>query len=74
MSDDKKEGRYLTADGPITLAILNPKAIDRFKDRVCETCEMPIMGHYIRPEADPDLRAEYWCHATGNQYSLGLKI
>lgn len=67
-------GRYLLADGPKTLAEFNPKAVLRFADRVCETCERPIMGHWLRPNDDPDLRGEYWCTKEGNQFSTGLKI
>lgn len=72
MSESKPpatEGRYLTADGPITLAELNPRAVLRFQDRVCETCEQPIMSHFIRRGSD-----EYWCSRDGDQFSAGLKV
>ena len=71
--NSEKEGHFLLASGPKTLAEWNPKGVLRFADRHCATCDKPIMGHYIRPNDDPDLRSEYWCSIDGDQYSAGLK-
>lgn len=75
MSDNaKKEGRYLLADGPKTLAELNPKAKLRFEHRICETCEKPILEHYLIANEDIELRTNYWCDPAGKQASTGMKI
>lgn len=69
-----KEGRYLLADGPKTLAEFNPKGVLRFQDRVCETCDGPIMGHYLLPLEDVEKRYTYWCDKEGTRASTGMKI
>lgn len=70
----EKTAKRLTASGPITLRELNPKAIARFDSRVCETCESPILGHWIIPNDDPELATSYWCDRLGTQASEGLKV
>lgn len=71
---NEKEGKRLLADGPKTLAEFNPKMVERFKDRLCETCEMPIMGHWLIDSEDEDKRTSYWCDKTQTQASAGLKL
>lgn len=72
MSDNA--GKRITADGPVTLAVMNPKMVERFKDRLCETCETPIMDHWIIPNDDLELATNYWCDKAGTQCSAGLKV
>lgn len=71
---ESKTGRYLLADGPKTLAEFNPKAVLRFSDRYCETCDGLIMQHYLRAHSDPEIRSRYWCSKDGDRFSSGLKI
>lgn len=69
----KKEQKRVLADGPIQLGDFNPKGKDRFKDRLCMTCESPIMGHWVIEDNDPELMGLYWCDKTKTQYSEGMK-
>jgi hypothetical protein len=50
----------------------NPKAVLRFAGRKCITCGNEIMEHWLRPNDDPDLRAEYWCSDMGDVFSAGI--
>jgi hypothetical protein len=50
----------------------NPKGVLRFSGRKCKTCGGEIMDHWLRPNDDPDIRAEYWCSKDGNQFSQGI--
>lgn len=68
------ECKRLLADGPVTIREFNPKAILRFHDRVCETCESPILGHWLIANSDPELATNYYCDKLGTQFSTGLKI
>lgn len=74
MSDDPKMKRVLLADGPRMLCEFNPKGASRFADRVCETCNGPIMTHWLIPSGDQEKRTAYWCNPEGTQESTGLKI
>lgn len=74
MPDNTKERKRLLADGPRMLNELNPKGAAYFADRVCATCDGPIMTHWLIPSADPDLRGEYFCDPEGKQFSAGLKV
>lgn len=74
MDNPPKECKRLLADGPITIREFNPKAILRFQDRVCETCENPILGHWLIANPDPELATSYWCDKTATQASTGLKV
>lgn len=66
-------GRYLLADGPKTIREFNPKAVLRFQDRYCETCDKCILDHWLIANAAPELRGEYWCDVEGKRFSTGLK-
>jgi hypothetical protein len=72
LSASKDEPQLLSQDGGIQLRDFNPKAILRFAGRRCITCNGEIMDHWLRYQDDPDLRAEYWCSRTGNQFSQGI--
>lgn len=74
MSDAPKEKRAMLADGPRMLCELNPKGAARFADRVCETCNEPIMTHWLIPSDDLERRTSYFCEPNGTQMSTGLKI
>lgn len=74
MPSDAKTGRFLLADGPKTVREFNPKAVLRFADRMCETCNGCILDHYLIAHDDPELRGNYWCDKEGKQFSTGLKI
>lgn len=74
MSDTPKEKRLLLADGPRMLCEFNPKGAARFADRVCETCNGPIMTHWLIPSDDVELRTAYWCDPDGRRMSSGLAI
>lgn len=72
---DKPEGkRVLLADGPVMICELNPKAAERFSDRVCEVCNQPILTHWIVPSNDAEKRASYWCFPDNSQECTGMKI
>lgn len=73
LPEKPKGGKLVLADGPIQLFIFNPKGLERFGDRVCMTCNGPIMSHWMRPNPDPELRGSYWCSREGNQASEGMK-
>lgn len=53
--------------GQVLLSDFNPDGRIRFMGRRCETCERPIMGHWLRNGSK-----EYWCYANQNQWSYGL--
>lgn len=53
--------------GSIVLREWNPDGMVRFADRLCATCERPIMGHMLRKGSEL-----YWCHANQNQFSDGI--
>ncbi len=69
-----KEPKFKLADGPMMLSEFNPKAVDRFRDRVCEVCEQPIMTHWLVPDTDLEKRYTYWCDPERQQASTGMKI
>lgn len=71
-SSANTDPQLLLESGPMMLRDFNPKGILRFAGRKCVTCNGEIMDHWLRPDADPDIRAEYWCSKDGNQYSLGI--
>lgn len=66
--------RVLLADGPKMLNELNPKGAAHFADRVCETCEQPIMLHWLIASDDVEKRTTYWCDPDGSLASAGMKI
>lgn len=66
------EPQLLLESGPMLLSEFNPKGIIRFAGRKCITCGGEIMGHWLRPSDDPDLRAEYWCSKEGPTFSQGI--
>lgn len=68
------EGRRLLVDGPKTIKEFNPRAILRFSDRVCETCDGPILEHYLIASSDPETLGVYWCDKEAQRFSTGLKI
>lgn len=53
--------------GHILLSEFNPEGIVRFADRVCVSCHLPIMGHWLRR----GLR-EYFCNRLGEHTSDGI--
>lgn len=57
----------LEENGLISLADYNPEGVEYFKDRICVTCERPIMDHQLRRGS-----TEYWCYANQNQFSYGI--
>ncbi len=59
--------RELEEVGQILLSEWNPEGVEYFNGRTCVTCEMPIMGHWLRKGS-----REYWCHANQNQFSYGV--
>lgn len=66
--------RKLLADGPKTIREFNPKAILRFSDRYCETCNVCILDHYLIATSDPEKVGSYFCDVTGDKISTGLKV
>lgn len=72
LSSDNPDPQLLLESGPMLLRDFNPKGALRFAGRKCVTCDGEIMDHWLRPNDDPDLRAEYWCTKDGNQYSMGI--
>lgn len=71
-SSANTEPQLLLESGPMLLKDFNPKGMLRFAGRKCVTCAGEIMDHWLRPADDADLRAEYWCSETGDQYSAGI--
>jgi hypothetical protein len=57
----------LQENGSIVLSEYNPEGVERFGNRLCVTCERPIMSHSLRKGSD-----YYWCHANQNQWSDGM--
>lgn len=57
----------LQENGSILLSVFNPDGVQRFGNRLCITCERPIMEHSLRKDSQL-----YWCHANQNQWSDGL--
>lgn len=53
--------------GSILLSVWNPDGMERFADRDCVTCGMPIMRHELHKGSDL-----YWCNTDGPQFSLGI--
>ena len=53
--------------GSIVLSEYNPDGIERFGNRLCVTCERPIMGHFIRRNLP-----HYWCYENQNMISDGM--
>lgn len=72
--DKPQEVKRVLADGPIMLRDFAPKSAHRFEDRVCETCENPILGHWVIESNDPELMGNYWCDRFGTQSSTGMKV
>ena len=72
--DKTKERKVLLADGPKMIVEFNPKARERFSDRVCETCNGPILLHWLIPSDNIERRTSYFCDPEGKQISTGLKI
>lgn len=58
----------LEANGKIRLDVFNPDGMERFDKRMCVTCQMPIMQHWLRPES-----REYWCNDEWTQSSGGIE-
>ncbi len=54
--------------GSISLSDYNPGGVDYFVGRTCVTCELPIMGHWLRKGTGDT----YWCYANQNQFSYGV--
>jgi hypothetical protein len=71
-SSANTEPQLLLESGPMLLRDFNPRAVLRFQGRKCVTCGGEIMDHWLRPNDDQDLRAEYWCSEKGTQFSQGL--
>jgi hypothetical protein len=71
-SSANTEPQLLSENGGIQLKDFNPRGVLRFADRLCRTCNGPIMDHWLIHEKDPDLRAEYWCDREGTQFSQGM--
>jgi len=71
-SSSNTEPQLLLESGPMLLRDFNPRGVLRFQGRKCSTCSGEIMDHWLRPNDNPDLRAEYWCTKDGDQFSLGL--
>jgi hypothetical protein len=71
-SSSNTEPQLLLESGPMLLRDFNPKGVLRFQGRKCITCGKEIMDHWLRPNDDPDLRAEYWCSEKDSQFSEGL--
>lgn len=71
---ENKERKRLLADGPIMICEYNPKAAERFSERVCETCNGPILTHWLINFEDQDRRTTYWCTPDATQASTGMKI
>lgn len=67
-------GRRLLVDGPMTVREFNPKAILRFQDRFCETCDGCILDHFLISSPDPERLGSYFCDKEGKRFSTGLKI
>jgi hypothetical protein len=70
-ADARQDGcpaRELEEVGQILLGDWNPDGVEYFKGRTCVTCEMPIMGHWLR-RGQGDT---YWCHENQNQFSYGV--
>lgn len=57
----------LETGGRILLSVFNPGGVAYFHNRVCVTCEGPIMGHYLR-KGSP----HYWCHESDGRISEGI--
>lgn len=78
MSDERTQSsantdpQLLLESGPMMIRDFNPKGVLRFQGRKCVTCDGEIMDHWLRPNDDPDLRAEYWCTKDGNVFSQGI--
>lgn len=53
--------------GTIVLSEYNPEGVEYFKGRTCVTCELPIMGHWLRRGS-----TQYFCYANQNQISDGV--
>lgn len=71
-SSANTEPQLLLDSGPLQLKDFNPRGMLRFAHRTCMTCGGKIMEHWLRPNDDPDLRAEYWCSRDGKQFSEGM--
>lgn len=74
MGDQAKEGKLILADGPIKLYVFNPKGLERFSNRVCDTCRGPIMEHWMKFDPNPDLRGTYWCDEACTKASEGMTV
>jgi hypothetical protein len=72
LSSPNTDPQLLLESGAMQLKDFNPKGMLRFANRVCISCDGPIMEHWLRPNDDPDLRGEYWCLRDGGTYSLGI--
>lgn len=59
--------RELHEKGYVLLSDFNPDGKMRFAGRMCETCDGPIMSHFLRRNS-----REYWCFAVGPKCSTGL--
>jgi hypothetical protein len=59
--------RELEQMGSIVLSLFNPDAIERFGNRICVTCNSPIMSHYMKRGS-----SYYWCNLQEPLYSLGM--
>lgn len=59
--------RELHATGRVILSDYNPEGNIRFMGRLCETCNGPIMRHFLRRNS-----REYWCDEAGTRCSTGL--
>jgi hypothetical protein len=71
-SSANTEPQLLLESGSMLLRDFNPKGVLRFAGRKCVTCGSEIMDHWLRPNDDPDLRAEYWCTKDGFIFSQGI--
>jgi hypothetical protein len=71
-SSANTEPQLLLDSGPMMLRDFNPKGVLRFQNSKCVTCDGGIMDHWLRPNDDPDLRAEWWCTKDGNVFSQGI--
>jgi len=72
-SSANTDPQLLSEVGGIQLRDFNPKGMLRFGERVCRTCDGPIMDHWIIHSKDPDLRSEYWCNREGTRFSDGMR-
>lgn len=59
--------REIKTAGRIRLYEWNPAGVEYFKDRVCVTCENPIMWHFLHDESP-----EYWCPGWVDTFSEGI--